>query len=200
MKWLLLALAVALGAAITWFLTVKRASRTAGAEDQAVVGPSGEARGDADLEDDATGFGGAHTPVSESPGPAEAWDRDAQDEDALLSRPSPAARVDRTSRAPDAEAGAAEEIDELEVDGSGGPVDTVAPVADATPNGDVAGVGEPDAVAAVDAILPLDGDVSRPTRSETSEAQQARPAQGELIGDDENEESVPPEDRPDPTL
>ena len=216
MKWLLLVLAFVLGAVVTWFLTVRRASRTlpvegpvgtdadggpdadvappvvssgapvvgavgpvGAAELAAVVGdgmlsaepdaPSEEVPGDAGPEEEATRFGGAHTAVSEAPGAAEAWDRDAQDEDALMPRTSPG----------------------------------VAPVVDATPNGDVAGVGEPDAVAAVDAVLPLDGDrggdgevdASQSEVPETREASAAGTTQGELTFDQPGE-SVPPEDKP----
>ena len=215
MKWLLLVLAFVLGAVVTWFLTVRRASRTlpvegpvgtdadaspdadvapvvspgapavgavgavGAAELAAVVGdgvlstepdaPSEEVPGDAGPEEEATRFGGAHTAVSEAPGAAEAWDRDAQDEDALMPRTSP----------------------------------EVAPVVDATPNGDLAGVGEPDAVAAVDAVLPLDGDgggdseadISQSEVPETREVPAAGPTQGELTFDQPGE-SVPPEDKP----
>ncbi|KRF39484.1 hypothetical protein [Terrabacter sp. Soil810] len=214
MKWLLLVLAFVLGAVVTWFLTVRRASRTppvegpvgtdadggaaadvapvvapgapvvgavgvVGAADlAAVVGdgllpaeadaPSEEVPGDAGPEEEATRFGGAHTAVSEEPGAAEAWDRDAQDEDALMPRTSP----------------------------------DVVPVVDATPNGDLAGVGEPDAVAAVDAVLPLDGDgggddevdASQSQGAEITAAPAAGPTQGELAFDQPGE-SVPPEDK-----
>jgi hypothetical protein len=86
------------------------------------------------------------------------------------------------------------------------------PVADATPNGDVAGVGEPAAVAAVDeqveaddtgsgsaevqdAVPAPEGDLDAdvPAGPETTEAQRARPMQGELTFD-EPEKSVPPEE------
>lgn len=165
MKWLLMVVAFVLGAAITWFLTVRRVSRTvpvgeetapavAQPEMAPVVWPGGavagavgvaggadlvaatsagvvgtvadsseDAEGVADIndaQDDASGFGGPRTPTSDSPGAAEGWDRDAEDEDALLSRPS-------------------------------GDV-SIPPVADAKPKGDVAGVGDPTQVAAVDEI------------------------------------------------
>jgi hypothetical protein len=246
MKWLLMVVAFVLGAAITWFLTVKRVTRTVPAGDPAaaelsepetvpVVFPGGpvagavgvaggadlvaaagagvlatEAAGSSEDEDDdggevdedegdeASRFGGAHTPASETPGAAEAWDRDAEDEDALL----PELRdVDRAGK------------DDLRAGGSADPDVAAVPVADATPNGDVAGVGEPAAVAAVDERVGADDtgsgaaevqdavpapeddlDADVPTGSETTEAQRARPMQGELTFD-EPEKSVPPEDR-----
>ena len=134
MKWLLVAVAFVLGAVTTWFLTVKRVTRVVSAEDQV---PGGADRLGADgtgssadaevedvenVEDDASAFGGAHTAASDDSGAAEAWDRDAEDEDALMS-----GRAD--DDAPDL---------------------SIPPVAEATPNGDVAGVGDPDGVAAVD--------------------------------------------------
>lgn len=271
MKWLLMVVAFVLGAAITWFLTVKRVTRTVPAGDPAaaevsepetvpVVFPGGpvagavgvaggadlvaaagagvlatevagssEGEGEDDDGDEASRFGGAHTPASEAPGAAEAWDRDAEDEDALLPE-LPA--VDPAGK------------DDLRAGGSADPEVAAVPVADATPNGDVAGVGEPAAVAAVDEQVEaddtgsgsaevqdavpapeddVDADVSAepaapivppvaeatpggdgvkdpatvdsvPTGSETTEAQRARPMQGELTFD-EPEKSVPPEDR-----
>jgi hypothetical protein len=246
MKWLLMVVAFVLGAAITWFLTVKRVTRTVPAGDPSaaelsepetvpVVFPGGpvagavgvaggadlvaaagagvlatEAAGSSDDEDEgeddgneddgdeASRFGGAHTPASETPGAAEAWDRDAEDEDALL----PELRdVDPSGK------------DDLRAGGSADPDVAAVPVADATPNGDVAGVGEPAAVAAVDERVggddtgsgaaevqdavpapedDLDADV--PAGPETTEARRARPTQGELTFD-EPEKSVPPEDR-----
>ncbi|KRB44087.1 hypothetical protein [Terrabacter sp. Root181] len=275
MKWLLLVLAFVLGAAVTWFLTVRRASRTvqagpgagaspaaaaseqdvgaveadaepAGPELTPLVSPgepvagavgiaggadltaaagagalaaeTAEAAPDAGSQDEAddvdaaagadvdeaedadgTGFGGAHTPLSEPRGAAESWDRDAQDEDALLTEAS------------------------TEPDDS-------APVVDATPNGDVAGVGEPVVVAALDEAVEaddaaswtdavpdlepspkadLDADVSVepaddvvPIADATPSGDvagvggsRARPTQGELTFD-EPQESVPPEDQP----
>jgi hypothetical protein len=165
-RWLLLVLAFVLGAVVTWFLTVKRASRTLPVPAEADR-LSEEVPGDAGPEEEATRFGGTHTAVSDEPGAAEAWDRDAQDEDALMPRTPP----------------------------------DVAPVVDATPNGDLAGVGEPDAVAAVDAVLPLEGDgggevaASQLEVPETRGAPAAGPTQGELTFD-QPEESVPPEDKP----
>ena len=281
MKWLLMVVAFVLGAAITWFLTVKRVTRTVPAGDPAaaevsepetvpVVFPGGpvagavgvgggadlvaaagagvlatEAAGSSDDEgedddggeddededdgDEASRFGGAHTPASEAPGPAEAWDRDAEDEDALLPE---LPDVDPSGK------------DDLRAGGSVDPEAAAVPVADATPNGDVAGVGEPAAVAAVDEQVEaddtgsgsaevqdavpapeddVDADVSAepadaivppaaeatpgadgvkdpatvdsvPTGWETTEAQRARPMQGELTFD-EPEKSVPPEER-----
>jgi hypothetical protein len=251
MKWLLMVVAFVLGAAITWFLTVKRVTRTVPAGDPSAaelsepetvpvvflggpvagaVGVAGgadlvaaagagvlateaagssddedegehdgnEDDGDEDDGDEASRFGGAHTPASETPGAAEAWDRDAEDEDALL----PELRdVDPAGK------------DDLRAGGSADPDVAAVPVADATPNGDVAGVGEPAAVAAVDERVGADDtgsgaaevqdavpapeddlDADVPTGSETTEAQRARPMQGELTFD-EPEKSVPPEDR-----
>src|SRR6476469_9029754 len=130
MKWLLVAVAFVLGAVTTWFLSVKRVTRMVSAEDQVPGGAdrqAGEGTGSSadveveEVEDDASAFGGAHTASSDASGAAEAWDRDAEDEDALMS-------------------GVADDAPEL----------SVPPVAEATPNGDVAGVGDPDGVAAID--------------------------------------------------
>ena len=130
MKWLLVAVAFVLGAVTTWFLTVKRVTRVVSAEDQVPGGvdrQAAEGTGSSadvevdDVEDAASAFGGAHTATSDASGAAEAWDRDAEDEDALMS-------------------GRADDAPEL----------SMPPVADATPNGDVAGVGDPDGVAAID--------------------------------------------------
>ena len=155
MKWLLVVVAFVLGAAITWFLTVKRVTRSVPAGDQTsavapevtpVVSPGGpvgeadQAHDEADEADDgASSFGGAHTPTSEAVGAAEAWDRDAEDEDALMSEPSEEAPVDQPS--------------------------DLAPVEDATANGDVAGVGEPAAVSVVDSTLPLEAGADEPDES-----------------------------------
>ena len=79
--------------------------------------------------DDGAAFGGARTEFSVPPGPAEGWDRDAQDEDALM------AHGQETPGDVDADA-----------------TTDVPPVAAATPHGDVAGVGDPRAVEAVDAV------------------------------------------------
>ena len=133
MKWLLVAVAFVLGAVTTWFLSVKRVTRMVSAEDQVPGGAdrqAGESTGSSadvqieeveEVEDDASAFGGAHTASSDASGAAEAWDRDAEDEDALMS-------------------GGADDAPGL----------SVPPVAEATPNGDVAGVGDPDGVAAID--------------------------------------------------
>jgi len=75
MKWWLVAVAAVLGGVITWRLTVRRATRS----------PS-ESSPESSAQDEAAGFGGTPTPVSETLGAAEAWDRDAEDEDALLPR------------------------------------------------------------------------------------------------------------------
>jgi hypothetical protein len=128
MKWPLVGVAFVLGAAVTWFVTVKRVTLVVPAEGQ-VTGGAGASEDDGEGEDDASGFGGAHTPVSDTPGAAEAWDRAAEDEDALMS-----GRRDEAAQEPDDEPGDM----------------SVPPVADATPHGDLAGVGDPDEVAAVD--------------------------------------------------
>ena len=79
----------------------------------------------ADEGDDSSAFGGTPTPPSAEIGPAEGWMRDAEDEDALLGHDGVAADVAPTVNIP--------------------------PVRAATPTGDVAGVGEPETVAAVEA-------------------------------------------------
>ena len=131
MKWLLVAAAFVLGAVTTWFLTVKRVTRVVSEEDQVPGGAdrlAAEGTGNSadveveDVGDDASAFGGAHTAASEASGAAEAWDRNAEDEDALMT-----GRTD--DDAPDL---------------------SMPPVAEATPNGDVAGVGDPGGVAAID--------------------------------------------------
>jgi hypothetical protein len=78
-----------------------------------------------DEGDDSSAFGGTPTPPSAQIGPAEGWMRDAEDEDALLAHD--------------------------EVDAEVAPTVNIPPVRAATPTGDVAGVGEPETVAAVDA-------------------------------------------------
>src|SRR5690242_7183862 len=127
MKWLLVAVALVLGAVTTWFLSVKRVTRMVSADYQVPGGAerqAGEGTGSSadiqieEVEEDASAFGGAHTASSDAWGAAEAWDRDAEDEDALMS-------------------GGADDAPGL----------SVPPVAEATPNGDVAGVGDPDGVA-----------------------------------------------------
>jgi hypothetical protein len=142
MKWPLVGVAFVLGAAVTWFVTVKRVTlvvpaggpATGGADLPAADGSGSSADAeDVDdvegVEDDPSAFGGARTATSEASGAAEAWDRDAEDEDALMS-----GRTHEAAQEPDHEPG------DL----------SVPPVADATPNGDLAGVGDPDEVAAVD--------------------------------------------------
>jgi hypothetical protein len=228
MKWLLMLLAFVLGAAITWFLTVKRATRTVsvgdGGGDVAAAEPEltpvvspGEpvagalgAAGGADLdaaagagvlaaeapattetaetseavdspgddaaaeddEDDASRFGGSHTEPSEAPGAAEEWDRDAQDEDALM----PASAVEASDRGAQAQ-------------------EDVPPVVDATPKGDLAGVGNPSDVAEVDGHVEAQQPQTGAETGESSSAgdvagvrdSPARHEQGELIFDDEAE-------------
>jgi len=265
MKWLLLVLAFVLGAAITWFLTVKHASRTmpdgagstvepAAPEPTPVVSPGEPVAGavgiggGADLaaaagagvmatepteptetpqtpqtpqssQDEVEGveggFGGAHTPLSEPPGPAESWNRNAEDEDALLSRSS-VESADVVAPVADATP-------------DGGAASELAPVVDGTPNGDLAGVGESEAVAALEEAAEeddagswadevpdvepsqddLDVDVSVtpaitivPVADATPSGDVAgvpgpgvRPTQGELTFD-EPDDSVPPEEKP----
>ena len=245
MKWLLLVLAFALGAAITWFLTVKHASRTvqegagAAAELSApgptpVVSPSEPVAGAAgvaggadlaaaagagvlatepaetsqrshdEVDVDAAGFGGPHTPLSESRGAAESWDRDAEDEDALLSRAS----EDDADVAPVAEAtpndGAAAAVAPVvDATPNDGAASAVAPVVDATPNDGAASDVEPSSADDLDAdvsvaratnIVPVadatpSGDVAGVA------GPGARPTQGELTFD-EPDDSVPPEEKP----
>ena len=115
MRWVLVAAAAVLGAAVTLFLTARR---DADRPEDSVDGSEQAGEGD------ASGFGGTPTPPSEVTGPAEAWMRDAEDEDALLPR------------------------DALEADVA--PTGHLPPVRAATPTGDVAGVGEPETVAAVE--------------------------------------------------
>jgi hypothetical protein len=140
MKWPLVGVAFILGVAITWFVTVKRVTLVVPAEGQ-VSGGAGAAEDDGEAEDDASGFGGAHTPVSDTPGAAEAWDRDAEDEDALLS-----GRTDEV----DGDVAVRAEVPKVERADEGSDDVSMPPVADATPNGDLAGVGDPDVVAAVE--------------------------------------------------
>jgi hypothetical protein len=224
MKWLLMLLAFVLGAAITWFLTVKRATRTVSVGDGAPVVAAAEPEltpvvspgepvtgaigvaGGADLaaaagagvmaaeerkaaetaetvetdldedgeegEDDASRFGGSHTEPSEAPGAAEGWDRDAQDEDALM----PASAVEASDRGAQAQ-------------------EDVPPVVDATPKGDLAGVGNPSDVAEVDGHVEAQQPQTGAETGESSSAgdvagvrdSPARHEQGELIFDDEAE-------------
>lgn len=102
MKWLLMAVAFVLGAAVTWLVTVKRVTKVvptgadAGDADQGGEGmasteapgatdPAQEG-GDADTPvdevDDAGRFGGERT--SSTTGSRVGWDEDAEDIDALL--------------------------------------------------------------------------------------------------------------------
>lgn len=105
MKWLLVGVAFVLGAAITWFLTVKRVNQTMqtagpdvddtdeggtsmgsregnGVED--VSGDDGtEPEALDDGSDDASRFGGERTEATADP--RVGWDHDAEDIDALLS-------------------------------------------------------------------------------------------------------------------
>lgn len=139
MKWWLVLVAFALGAFVTWLLTMRRDSDPVPMGERVVSGgepmgpgerrraPSAEApaEGARDEADDASAFGGTPSEFSSAPGTAESWHRDWEDEDALM------------TREPEPGAGEVEAV--------------VPPVAEATPNGDLAGVGEPQAVQAVDA-------------------------------------------------
>ncbi len=142
MKWWLVLVAFVLGLVVTWLMTRRREGEPVSGSERAVsaderthvddrlgapstAAAADESRGEVD---DASAFGGSPSEFSSAPGAAESWHRDAQDEDALLSHePEPEA-----TRA-DVEA-------------------SVPPVAEATRNGDVAGVGQPQAVQAVDAV------------------------------------------------
>jgi hypothetical protein len=100
MTWLTVVVALVLGAAITWLLTVKRVTRTI---------------------DEAAGFAGTATGASASD---LGWDRAAQDEDALLAHDDPAPTTGPAAAAETGQPGSA-------------------PIAAATPNGDLAGVSAP---------------------------------------------------------
>jgi hypothetical protein len=103
MKWLLMAVAFVLGAAVTWLVTVKRVTKDvpigsdAGGEDRGgegmastesheVTDPIQEGGGGTetpvDEGEDASRFGGEHT--SSTASPRVGWDEDAEDIDALL--------------------------------------------------------------------------------------------------------------------
>jgi hypothetical protein len=123
MKWLMLLVSVVLGAGITWLLTVKRETRTIGP----VLAPEPRPPADesfatsANAMDEAAGFGG---PATRAPSSELGWDRTAQDEDALFPHEP------HLPAEPVADPGAAR----LEV---------TSPIAEATPNGDLAGVAAP---------------------------------------------------------
>jgi len=90
MKWLMLVVALVLGAGITWLLTVKTVTRTVlpgqptppdGGEAAPDEAPRHERADEGAFEDEAAAFGGSETrEVSSRTG----WDRTAQDEDALF--------------------------------------------------------------------------------------------------------------------
>src|SRR6478735_5031789 len=128
MKWLLVAVAFVLGAVTTWFLSVKRVTRMVSAEDQVP--------------------GGADRQAGEGTGSSADVQVEEVEEDASAFGGAHTASSDAS--------GAAEAWDRDDEDAlmSGGADDapglSVPPVAEATPNGDVAGVGDPDEVAAVD--------------------------------------------------
>lgn len=135
MKWWLVLVALVLGILVTWLLTRREGaavpssgpavSQSEPLEAAAPSHSSGTGDDEPDVSDPSD-FAGAPSEFSSDVGAAESWDRDAQDEDALLPHePVPAAGA-------------------VEAD--------VPPVAQATPNGDLAGVGEPGAVQAVDAV------------------------------------------------
>ncbi|NUO34409.1 MAG: hypothetical protein HOQ27_04985 [Dermatophilaceae bacterium] len=128
MKWWLVLVAFVLGLVVTWLLTSRRDGPPVPSSGTAVSEGGDSAERE---DDDASAFGGAPSEFSSDPGAAESWHRDSEDEDALM------------AREPAADAG------ELTSD--------VPPVAESTPNGDLAGVGEPEAVQAVDAVT-IDAD------------------------------------------
>ncbi|GAB3884836.1 hypothetical protein [Terrabacter terrigena] len=140
MKWWLVLVALLIGAVVTWFLT-RREGESVPSGESPVSGSERSGQGEAGRSpsrdagvgdayegevDDASAFGGAPTEFSSQLGSAESWHRDAQDEDALLAREP------------------ASEVGDVEAH--------VPPVAEATPYGDVAGLGEPEAIRAVDAV------------------------------------------------
>ena len=142
MKWWLVLVAFVLGVLVTWLMTrrgdeepLSTSERPVSASEPADAGERldgasatavpDESPGEVD---DASAFAGSPSEFSSDPGAAESWHRDAQDEDALLSHESE----------PEATRAGVEA--------------SVPPVAEATPNGDVAGVGEPETVKAVDAV------------------------------------------------
>ncbi len=141
MKWLMMLVAVVLGAGITWLITVRRVTRqimptsalgddSAGDEAARDATKSGEAaldaaKSDEGARDEAAGYGGAATQESSS---LMGWDRTSQDEDALFPH--------------DVQAGQREVTD-------------VPPIAGATPNGDLAGVSAPRADAGPQ-LMPVD--------------------------------------------
>src|SRR6476620_1491236 len=105
MKWWLVLVAFVLGVLVTWLLAGRRAEPGVSDGESTVSGPEpvvlgegdrfgesgavgdGDAdQGDADEgdDDDGSAFAGATTEYSAVVGAAESWDRDAQDEDALL--------------------------------------------------------------------------------------------------------------------
>ena len=171
MKWWLVLLAVVLGVLMTWLLTARRPSRPISTGEPAVsaAGPVEDMTAveevaveeEVAVDEDWSGFGGTPTEPSTSVGAAEAWDSDAEDEDALLPHD-----------------GAAQPAA-----GGAGADDLVPPVAEATPNGDVAGVGEPGAVEAVDSIEVVD-----PPVGDAPTEQPGKPAQGAFTFDEDVDE------------
>ena len=122
MKWLLVVVAFVLGAAITWLLTVKRVTRVVPTEGQAPGGAGASAEDDREAEDEAS--------VSVELTPR---------------RPTPRVLRRRgiaTPRTRMRSCLAGRTTMPLTL--------SLPPVADATPNGDLAGVGDPDGVAAID--------------------------------------------------
>ena len=119
MKWVMLLVAVVLGAGITWLLTVKQVSSTAAPAPVSEVPRDDEAWDDEARDDEAAGFGG---PATDDTTSELGWDRGAQDEDALM--PHGDAQDSREAHPSRATEGRAE----------------ATPIAAATPNGDLAGV------------------------------------------------------------
>jgi hypothetical protein len=121
MKWLMMLVAIVLGAGITWLLTVRRVTRkviTPGAAaseapgDQAAPGgPAAGVPGVTDVAgeggDDAAGFGG---PVAREASSGLGWDRTSQDEDALFPHEAPELRAGVGQAPPIAAATAAGDV------------------------------------------------------------------------------------------
>ncbi|GAB3071899.1 hypothetical protein GCM10027053_41060 [Intrasporangium mesophilum] len=140
MRWLMMCVAIVLGAGITWLLTVRRVTRQVTLS-SATANGSGERPPRADVlgneaamdeaatdeaaTDEAEGFGGATTQESSS---RMGWDRTSQDEDALFPH-------------------------DLHAGDRG--VTGVPPIQGATPNGDLAGVTAPGA-GADPSLTPVD--------------------------------------------
>ncbi len=161
MKWWLVLVAFVLGLVVTWLLTTRRDGAsvpgrgTALSEGTAVSEPVDSAEHEAD---NASAFGGAPSEFSSDLGAAESWHRDWEDEDALMTH-EPAADTGETAF-------------------------DVPPVDEATPNGDLAGVGEPEAVRAVDAVE-VDPEAAAGAHDAPATGAPAEPEHGTVTGDTE---------------